>query len=609
MIKSKSNPQRVKKKKKISLTLPLPSPSRAPNRPTLLHTDRLPIPGHPRKHRRASSQLLLTSVISPTLHTFNPTVINGTFDAVYTFPNATSLTGIVEYRPGHDGQHGPQLNLRVERRFQRAYPPHTPNANGLTALPTASDVLLLSDSTSGAVWQLDARTGASRVAIQDPSMLPSAAPVAGINAGISGLHVRFGAQTPYLHFANSHLATFSRVALNFKHGNVSAEGPIETLATIPPAEQQQQPDDFALDERGRAWVTVHPGAVTVFSPPANRVAGNWSQFTVLGDVNGTDVQLFQPTSAAFGHGSSAQTKTLNVSLAPDTHLPYARSHLGLNLRLGFRSFHVPYGDGSYYTDWVREGIVVGVQLNWLFHLKKETGRQGRYKRERNDQYLNDGVGPLRYPPWRWNMRTENGVRKVAGERRYQACDIIPSQREQTGHAKLMVHIPPHHRCTYTLLHFLPPDALTEEFFWYLQFHRPEFGKCPRIYVRPEYAEPRRTVVAAGDEVDVQVKPESNEHHRVGSKAAGMPSLPTLGPPVSSPPGIEERRWWGEQIRAVVLQLVNCGEVKWTHSVKKPLPSVEYVFYVQPIQLYAPGDGSWFSVVSHCAETQGEGIER
>ncbi|KAJ7715833.1 hypothetical protein B0H16DRAFT_1804872 [Mycena metata] len=285
---------------------------------------------------RASSQLLITSVVSPTLHTFDPTAINGKFDAVHTFPNVTGLTGIVEYRPdvfallasrlnSTTGNMAPgsisawSVDFNAPTPLVREIGPlaDTPNANGLTALPTAPDILLFSDSTLGAVWQLDARTGASRIAIQDPSMLPSAAPVVGINAGINGLHVRLEAQTPYLYFTNTHLATFSRVALEFKRGNVSAAGPIQTLATIPqpPAIQQQDPDDFALDERGRAWVTVHPGAITVFSPPAHETTGNWSQTTVLGDVNGTDAQLFQPTSAAFGRGSLVQSKTLYVVTA------------------------------------------------------------------------------------------------------------------------------------------------------------------------------------------------------------------------------------------------------------------------------------------------------
>ncbi|KAJ7726762.1 hypothetical protein B0H16DRAFT_1780106 [Mycena metata] len=277
---------------------------------------------------RASSQLLITSVVSSTLHTFDPTAINGKLDAVHTFPNVTGLTGIVEYRPdvfallasrlnSTTGNMAPgsisawSVDFNAPTPLVREIGPlaDTPNANGLTALPTAPDILLFSDSTLGAVWQLDARTGPVDASLRRPG--------GWYQRGINGLHVRLEAQTPYLYFTNTHLATFSRVALEFKHGNVSAAGPIQTLATIPqpPAIQQQDPDDFALDERGRAWVTVHPGAITVFSPPTHETAGNWSQTTVLGDVNGTDAQLFQPTSAAFGRGNLVQSKTLYVVTA------------------------------------------------------------------------------------------------------------------------------------------------------------------------------------------------------------------------------------------------------------------------------------------------------
>ncbi|KAJ7155086.1 hypothetical protein C8R46DRAFT_1196634 [Mycena filopes] len=273
---------------------------------------------------RASSQLLLTSATSPTLFTFDPTAVNGTFTAVHTFPNVTSLTGIVEYRPGVFALFASIINATTRRAapnstslwsvdFTAQTPlvreigalPQIPLANGLTALPGAPDVLLCADSLSGAVWQLDARTGAARVAIEDATMLPDGPPPA---TGINGLHIR----SNYLYFTNSQLGTFSRVALGFKGGKVTAAGAVQRLATVPQiaGKDQQQPDDFALDARGRAWVTVHPGAVTVFSP-----AANWTQTTVLGNLDGNDTALIHPTAAAFGRGSAAQRETLYVVTA------------------------------------------------------------------------------------------------------------------------------------------------------------------------------------------------------------------------------------------------------------------------------------------------------
>jgi hypothetical protein len=48
---------------------------------------------------RPSSKLLITSVLSPTLYTLDPTAANATLDEVHTFPNGNGLTGIVESRP------------------------------------------------------------------------------------------------------------------------------------------------------------------------------------------------------------------------------------------------------------------------------------------------------------------------------------------------------------------------------------------------------------------------------------------------------------------------------------------------------------------------------
>ncbi|KAJ7155098.1 hypothetical protein C8R46DRAFT_1296295 [Mycena filopes] len=280
---------------------------------------------------RASSQLLLTSIVSPTLLSFDPTAVNGTFDAVHTFPNATSLTGIVEYRPGVFALLASITNATTNRMVPGSivlwsvdFTPPTPLvrkigvladmplANGLTSLPSAPDILLCADSVSGVVWQIDAHTGVTRIAIQDPSMNPNAPAPAG---GVNGVHIRSEGATPYLYFTNTEQATFSRVALELKHGlNVTAAGAVQTLATISHADQQQQPDDFTLDDQGRAWVGVWPGALMIFSPPATR-NGNWTQMTVLGNVDGTDPGLVHPTSAAFGRGSSSERKMLYVVTA------------------------------------------------------------------------------------------------------------------------------------------------------------------------------------------------------------------------------------------------------------------------------------------------------
>ncbi|KAJ7739977.1 hypothetical protein DFH07DRAFT_70660 [Mycena maculata] len=269
---------------------------------------------------RTSSDLLLTSVESSTLHNLNPFTVNGTLAPVHTFSNSTAISGIAEYRPGVFAVVASVLNTTIRRAvpgsvvlwsvdFNQAVAavnkigtlPDLTGANGLTSIPDAPDTLLAADSASGAVWQMNTRTGASRLVIQDPSMLPGApAPALGIN----GLHVHGG----FLYFTNSQLGTFSRVPLKIESDEVSTEGPVQLLATT----TGQSPDDFAIDTFGRAWTALHPGALDLVFPAAN---GTWSTLDIVGNLLGNNSALNQPTSAAFGRGDLLQTQMLYVTTA------------------------------------------------------------------------------------------------------------------------------------------------------------------------------------------------------------------------------------------------------------------------------------------------------
>ncbi|KAJ6589155.1 hypothetical protein B0H19DRAFT_1367603 [Mycena capillaripes] len=266
-----------------------------------------------------TSELLITSVASPTLFTLNPTIPNATLSPLHTFPNATALNGITEYRPGVFALSASIIDQTTNRwipgtiviwslDFTVSSPSPSVRAlgtlsidaqcaNGLTTLPGHPDALLIADCIGGAVWQMNARTGESRMAIQDAAMQADPngpAPVLGIN----GLHVR----DAHLYFTNSQQGIFARVALavNGVNGNVTAAGPVETLACIEPV--GSLPDDFTLDREGRAWVAVHQNKITLLSPPASG-RGDWTQVTAVGNDTGTDTGLMQPTSAAFGQGS------------------------------------------------------------------------------------------------------------------------------------------------------------------------------------------------------------------------------------------------------------------------------------------------------------------
>ncbi|KAJ7440147.1 hypothetical protein FB451DRAFT_140849 [Mycena latifolia] len=124
--------------------------------------------------------------------------------------------------------------------------------------------------------------------------------------GINGLHVRDG----FLYFSNSQLGTFSRVLLAVEDAAVKAAGAVEALATVQPSGAGHAFDDFAIDSHGRAWVTAHPGALSLLFPERN---GSWSQLNAAGNPGGLPSVLIQPTSAAFGRGDLRQTKMLYVT--------------------------------------------------------------------------------------------------------------------------------------------------------------------------------------------------------------------------------------------------------------------------------------------------------
>ncbi|KAJ6543983.1 hypothetical protein B0H19DRAFT_956838 [Mycena capillaripes] len=269
---------------------------------------------------RPSSEFLLTSISSPTLLTLDPHSKNITLDDVYTFPNATGLTGIAECDPDIYAVVAAQIIVGMARaipgsiviwrvdhthkppRATRIAPiPQSDFINGLAQVPGQPGIVLAADAILGAVYEISMHTGEVRIAIQDELM----APTPGARGGINGLHVC----DETLYFTNTALAIFARIPFEVCDGSVRATGPVEILVNLP-SDGQPKIDDFALDRGGRAWATVHPGELLLLSPQLN---GTWRQQTVAGDPNGTIFD--QPTSAAFGRRSPVDEETLYVTTA------------------------------------------------------------------------------------------------------------------------------------------------------------------------------------------------------------------------------------------------------------------------------------------------------
>ncbi|KAK7057926.1 hypothetical protein R3P38DRAFT_2599518 [Favolaschia claudopus] len=270
---------------------------------------------------RPNSKLLLTSVLSPTLHTFDPTIINSTYDEVFTFPNATGLTGIAEYRPDVYAVAASIINFETQSeepgsvviwsvdftskipRFRAVahFPATTPVViNGLTAVPGSPDIVLAADSSPGGVYEINMRSGAIRKKFQDVLMTPTGPPPP---LGINGLHIHHN----FLYFTNSARGALYRMPLHGgtieKLGDLSKFGEIGVAAF----------DDFAIDGEGRVWVAMSSGALQLFYRAAN---GTWVQETAAGNPAGGPV-LVGPTSGAFARKGlgGARTRTLYVTTA------------------------------------------------------------------------------------------------------------------------------------------------------------------------------------------------------------------------------------------------------------------------------------------------------
>ncbi|KAJ7780078.1 hypothetical protein DFH07DRAFT_730119 [Mycena maculata] len=274
---------------------------------------------------RPNSKLLLTSVLSPTLYTLDPTAANATLSKVYTFPNCSGLAGISEYQPDvyviivstnnlttDSALPGTvsvwRLNLTSTSPIVKCvvFVPNSTLLNRLSTVPGLPHTVLAADSHLGAAYEIamSTRGVAPHVAIQDAAMAPPPA------IRINGLHVHNG----QLYFTNSQQGPFAWVPLCIQDGLVTQAGAVQILGSIEPAGAAvgHEFDNFPFDRGGRAWIAAHPGALTLFYPLPK---GTWVQQNAAGDPEGGTVTgVFNgPTSAAFGRGSIGEEEMLYVT--------------------------------------------------------------------------------------------------------------------------------------------------------------------------------------------------------------------------------------------------------------------------------------------------------
>jgi hypothetical protein len=263
---------------------------------------------------RSNSHILLTSESVPTLFTLNPLLISPNASVLYTFPNATGLSGITEISPDVFAlvsgvwdlvnTRATSLNIWTIDLCPRSPVIKHVTAivnstifNGIAAIP-GTDLVLAADSALGAVWRVNIRTGAYGIAFSD-SLLAPLGTDPGTNLGING--IRVSANGKWVYFANSAQGFFGRVPISRCGEKV---GNVEVIASvgIPTGVAGVHFDDFALDGEDKAWIATHPSDVIEVQVGKGIVA----------DIQNSTL-LLNPTSAAFGRGAERERRTLYVT--------------------------------------------------------------------------------------------------------------------------------------------------------------------------------------------------------------------------------------------------------------------------------------------------------
>ncbi|KAF9884530.1 hypothetical protein FE257_001475 [Aspergillus nanangensis] len=262
---------------------------------------------------RSNGHLLLSVLTEPNLYTLDPSVPNAKAQIIHHFDGSTGVTGIAEIAHDIFAVSAGQLDLRTFQGVKGTFAvytvdltasapvinkladiPDTTNLNGIALSPFSPNVLLLSDSASGAIWSLDIKTGSSRIVLQDP--LFEARPSNPL--GINGLKTR----GKYVYFTNSAQGIFGRVPFSVLS---TASGPAQIITKVPGAGF----DDFTFDLIGNALIANHPGSLYQISASGVN--------TVL--INSTSI--VEPTSAIFGRGSNESAKTLYVTTGGQFTVP------------------------------------------------------------------------------------------------------------------------------------------------------------------------------------------------------------------------------------------------------------------------------------------------
>ncbi|PHH89656.1 hypothetical protein CDD83_5574 [Cordyceps sp. RAO-2017] len=251
-------------------------------------------------------RLLLTSLSTNALMVLDPAEPRPTAQTVLTLANVTGLTGITHL--GNDvyavtGGRPASQPFLFERGSMRLFVVSLPLGavvadmavegtammNGLASLKPQPHLVLSADSIEGRILRVDTRAQTWDVAFSDDSLKPFNASV--FPLGVNGLKYARG----HLYYTNSARGTFSRIRVTDRGLRA---GPAEPLAALEkPATDRFAYDDFDLDHRGNAYVSLHPSSV-------RRVSSRGLQSVFAEGGVGNVPPMYEVTATACDAGGS-----------------------------------------------------------------------------------------------------------------------------------------------------------------------------------------------------------------------------------------------------------------------------------------------------------------
>lgn len=256
---------------------------------------------------RSDGDLLLDTMSTPSLYLLDPRANQPEPRLLYTFPEALGVLGITEMQPDvfyaitgnfslTTGSYGPgtyalwEVELKGHHENTKAFPRKVTDMAEAGLLNSViplhddgrGDIVLISDSNNGVVWQVNVKTAEYSILMDFPEMkFPSGA---ALPIGINGFRIRDG----HLYWANSEQNLFCRVKIDCNGKAIDeVEVLVKNITFI---------DDFELDRAGTAWVALDTSweIGTIGADKRHEVTvvlGSSDELTVAG-----------PTSVRFGRG-------------------------------------------------------------------------------------------------------------------------------------------------------------------------------------------------------------------------------------------------------------------------------------------------------------------